>query len=63
MTKLIERALRRGMSAMTQDRKPVRTYREKTFSMGQPRVDLTKALAVAASLEDEEIRRKLAARK
>lgn len=31
--------------------------------MGAPRVDLDKALAVAAALEDEEIVRKLAQRK
>ena len=30
-----------------------------TFSMGTPRVDLTKALQVAADLEDEELVRKL----
>ncbi|MFW0791542.1 antitoxin [Gordonia sp. CPCC 205333] len=30
-----------------------------TYSMGQPRVDLTRALAVAGELEDEEIARKL----
>jgi HAD superfamily hydrolase (TIGR01509 family) len=33
-------------------------YHEKVYSMGQPRVDLDKALGVAAALEDDEIRRK-----
>lgn len=43
--------------------KPV-TKRKKitlpTYNMGEPLVDLTKALALAAELEDEEIIRKLA---
>lgn len=31
-----------------------------TYNMGPPKVDLTKALAIAAEMEDEEIMRKLA---
>jgi hypothetical protein len=38
-------------------------YREKTFAMGQPRIDLTKALAAAAAVEDAEIVEKLSRRK
>ena len=34
-------------------------YRTPTFDMGVPLVDLTKALQLAAELEDEEIIRKL----
>lgn len=34
-------------------------FRTPTFAMGQPTVDLTKALQVAAQLEDDEIQRKL----
>ena len=34
-----------------------------TFDMGEPLVDLTKALRLAGELEDEEILRRLAARK
>jgi hypothetical protein len=63
LAKLINRALRQGMSVLQQGRKPARDYREKTFRMGPPRVDLTKALALAASLEDGEVREKLARRK
>ena len=52
-----------GMKAQRQSYKPARPYREKAVRMGQPRVDLTKALALVASLEDSEIREKLARRK
>ncbi len=34
-------------------------YRQKTYAMGAPRVNLDKALALAAKLEDDEIARKL----
>jgi hypothetical protein len=59
-TKLINAVLRRGID--TSHSKPARKalYREKTFSMGPPKVDLTKALALSGELEDEEIIRKLA---
>jgi hypothetical protein len=36
-----------------------RRYRQETHSMGAPRVDPRKALAVAAALEDDEVVRKL----
>jgi hypothetical protein len=39
---------------------PKRRYRETTFDMGVPRVDLRKSLGLAAAMEDEEIRQKLA---
>lgn len=38
-------------------------YRMRTFDMGEPLVDLTKALRLAGELEDEEIVRELDARK
>lgn len=38
-------------------------YRMRTFDMGEPLIDLTKALRLAGELEDEEIVRKLRARK
>jgi len=63
LTKLINRVLRQGIQAMRKGNKPARRYREKTFSMGEPKVDLDRALALAAAMEDEEIRRKLAQRK
>jgi hypothetical protein len=38
-------------------------FRTPTYDMGEPLVDLTKALRLAGELEDEEIVRRLAARK
>lgn len=59
---LVNRVLRRGVRALEQGRKTARPYREKTFSMGKPKVDLDTALALAASLEDEEVCEELARR-
>ena len=60
LAKLVNRTLRRGMGASARAGKPPRPYRQKTYSMGPPKVNLDKALALAAALEDEEICRKLA---
>lgn len=38
-------------------------FRTPTFGMGQPRISLEKALRLAGELEDEELGRRLAARK
>ncbi len=63
LTRLLNRTLRAGIQASHKPspRKP--RYREKTYLMGTPRVDLHKALALAAELEDEEIIRKMMLRK
>ncbi len=60
LSKLLNRVLRQGMAAKAAKRP---AYREKVFSMGRPRVNLDKALALAAAEEDAEVTRKLAARK
>jgi len=60
MTKLLNQALREwllGGPMVVAAKK--RAYREKTFSMGKPLVDLTKALALSAAIEDEAIIEKL----
>jgi hypothetical protein len=47
-------------------REPARTkraFKESPVSMGEPRLDLTKALALAAEIEDEEALRKYQLRK
>jgi Ribbon-helix-helix protein, copG family len=59
LTELVNRVIRRGLDTFREVERPRRRYREKTFSMGPPRVDLTKAMALAARLEDEETIRKL----
>ena len=61
LTRVLNRTLRAGLEAAPTRRR--RRYREKTFAMGRPRIDLRKALAEAAKMEDEEIRRKLTLRK
>ncbi|MGH2971483.1 MAG: antitoxin [Gaiellaceae bacterium] len=53
----VNTAIRAGAAG---SRKP---YRTRTFDMGEPLVDVTKALRLAGELEDEEILRRLAARK
>jgi hypothetical protein len=63
LTRFVNRTLRLGLEASAAAVRPRRRFRQKVFSLGQPAVDLTKALAVAAALEDEEVLRKLAMRK
>lgn len=45
-------AIRTGLRAM---KRHDTTFEPVTFEMGRPRVDLTKAAALAAELEDDEI--------
>ena len=56
LTKILNRAVREWLSRdvdAIEQRK--RAYREKTFDMGEPLIDLTKALQISAELEDEAI--------
>lgn len=63
LTRMLNRALREGIAA-TRGRRAGRTrYREEVVSLGVPRADLDKALALTAMLEDEEVLRRLALRK
>lgn len=59
LTKMINLILRRGVVNLGQGPPRKGPYREKTYSMGIPSVDLTKALALAAELEDEEVIKKM----
>jgi hypothetical protein len=52
---VLNNAIRAGLKASKPRPEP---YRALTFDMGAPRVDLTKALALAADLEDEELLRR-----
>lgn len=63
LTRLVNRVLRAGLAVMDGGGPKRRPYRESTHAMGVPRVDLDKALALAAGLEDEEILRKMSLRK
>ena len=63
LTKVLNRTLRAGLSASRVPARRRNRHREKTYPMGRPQIDLTKALAAAARLEDAEILRKLMLRK
>ena len=60
---VVNETLERGLAVTGPTRK--QPYREKPSSLGETRAgyDLTKALSLAAALEDEEILRKLEQRK
>ena len=62
-TRLLNRLLREGMKALREKRSCKTPYKETTIAMGAPRIDLDKALALAAELEDEEILRKMSLKK
>lgn len=63
LARLVNRLLRTGLEASRVKRRGTRRHREEAYSMGKPFIDLTKALGVAAAMEDEEILRKMALRK
>jgi hypothetical protein len=59
---LVNRVIRHGLE-VGRRRRATRRHREKTASMGRPTLNLDKALAIAAGLEDESAAEKLARRK
>jgi hypothetical protein len=59
LTRLVNRVLRLGLEAARSDRKKTIRFRERPVKMGRPKVDLTKALALAGQLESEEIAEKI----
>lgn len=63
LTRLVSRTLRGGLEASRRGSRPRRRFRQRVFAMGKPAVDLTKALAIAAALEDKKVLRKLSLRK
>ena len=63
VTEVANEVLRRGLAAMRGAPKKSRPYKEPPVDMGEPRVDLTKALALATEIEDEEYVRKVQLRK
>ncbi len=63
LTRMLNRTLRAGLASPERSRADARPYKQRTFAMGRPLIDLDKALALAADLEDEEVVRKLALRK
>jgi hypothetical protein len=63
MTDVANDALRAGLAAMREPPRKNRTFKESPADLGEPQVDLTKALALAANVEDEEHVRKYQLRK
>ena len=63
LTRVLNATLRTGLRAAQEKKRPRRRYQQKTHSLGEPRVDLTKALSLAGELEDDEILRKARLRK
>jgi len=63
LTTLVNRVLRRGMRASGEEGAACEPYRETTHAMGQPKLNLDKALSLAAALEDEQAVEKLLRRK
>ena len=62
-TRMLNRLLREGIKATRRRTAKKDRYKETTIAMGAPRVELDKALALAADFDDEEILRKIALRK
>lgn len=58
-----KQALNETIRAGTASQGRRRAFRTRTFDMGQPTLPLDKAARLAGELEDEELIRKLAARK
>ncbi len=63
LTRMLNRTLRAGLQSGGRPARKRAAYREKVHSLGTPRLELDKALALAASMEDEEIVRELALRR
>lgn len=53
LSRVVNRILRIGLQHMASAPSASEPYREAVASMGQPRLDLTKALELADRLEDE----------
>jgi len=61
LTKVANEALRVGLARVAKPRR--RPYREEVADLGEPRVDVDRALAAAMHLDEEETLRKLEQRK
>ena len=59
LTRVLNRTLRAGLDRPRPDGSRARPFVQKTAAMGRPKVDLDKALVLAARLEDDEVVRKL----
>lgn len=62
MTRMLNRLLRSGLAVESNGARRS-SFRQATAGMGRPRIDLDKALSLAAGLEDAEILRRFSLRK
>ena len=62
MTRLLNRVLRAGLAASSQPARERGRYEEMTVRMGRPRIEIDKALALAAKLDDEAVLCKMSSR-
>lgn len=63
LTRMLNRIVRTGLASSNQTVRKRPKYHEKAVSMGRPRINLDKSIALAAALEDEEVLRELLLRK
>ena len=63
LTRAANEVLRAGLDRRADSSRRRRRYREEVADLGEPRVNLDHALAIAARLEDDETLRKLEQRK
>jgi hypothetical protein len=63
MTDVANEVMRIGLATMREPVKRSRSFKESPVDMGEPRIDLTNALALAAAFEDAEQIRKFELRK
>lgn len=63
LTRMLNRTLRAGLFRAERQGERATPFRQQRVAMGRPRVDIDRALAFAARLEDEEVARKLSLRK
>ena len=62
MMRLLNRVLRAGLAVSSQPGRERERYEEVTVRMGRPRIEIDKALSLAAELDDEEVLRKTSLR-
>ena len=59
LTQVVNEVLRLRLQQRTRSARRQRPYREPAGDLGPPRIDLTKATAIAASMDDDKILRSM----
>jgi len=63
LTETVNHIIRRGLRNSAETEQARQPYREQVFSLGEARVPLVKALALAAEMEDVEVLEEMARRR